>query len=69
MARRTRQPGQAVTAGSCEHGRYVRMQVSALGRPALYGMTVEAAGILDHLAGFDEQCLRTSALIGNAGEF
>ncbi len=44
------------------------MQVGALGRPALYGMTVEAAGILDHLTGFDEQRLRTSTFIGNARE-
>ena len=58
----------ALVVGAAHDQRAVRMHVGALRRPLAHGMAVEAARVLDHLAGLDEEGARSLAPVGDRGE-
>ena len=57
-----------LSSRAAHHQRAVRMHVGALRRSLADRMAVEAARVLDHLAGFDEQRARALGAVADRGE-
>jgi hypothetical protein len=63
-----RQRRGAVAIGAAHDQRLMRSALISLARAVARGMTVHAARMLQHLAGFLDQRSRTRVAIGNAGK-